>query len=229
MTKYTIEKKILRTISFLNVGRVFSSADFTSIAQPESIRTGLRRLCLAGEIEALGHSIYYKPTKTSKYPIGFLAERKHVINAIVRRFGWRIFPSVYASLTCLGLDNSKCSKYEILTTGPNKIFQFEALYFTGTIQFKHIPTKQSQVADANASMYVQTMLELGIDSPEITDLLARTSFDALQKLVKGTKGVSLKIRSRLEKALKAKTPAASLEELAMIQNLNTTSNLLRRR
>ena len=41
MIKRTVEEQILRTISFLESGRVFSSTDFVDIANQNTIRGGL--------------------------------------------------------------------------------------------------------------------------------------------------------------------------------------------
>ena len=91
MIKRTVEEQILRSISFLESGRVFSSTDFADIANQNTIRTALRRLTLAKKIDALGHSLYYRRIITKKYPIGYQPKYDSVANAIARRFSWKIF------------------------------------------------------------------------------------------------------------------------------------------
>ena len=68
MIKRTVEEQILRTISFLESGRVFSSTDFADIANQNTIRTALRRLTLAKKIDALGAFFILQANHYQKIP-----------------------------------------------------------------------------------------------------------------------------------------------------------------
>ena len=85
MIKRTVEEQILRTISFLESGRVFSSTDFADIANQNTIRTALRRLTLAKKIDALGHSLYYKRICTKEFPYGYRPKHQSIANAKIRK------------------------------------------------------------------------------------------------------------------------------------------------
>lgn len=145
MIKRTVEEQILRSISFLESGRVFSSTDFADIANQNTIRTTLRRLTLAKKIDALGHSLYYRRIITKKYPIGYQPKYDSVANAIARRFSWKIFPTLSYTFAYFSL--RKDGDRIFPSSGPNKKFEFNSFAFQGIVEFRHIPLKLSRIAD----------------------------------------------------------------------------------
>lgn len=143
MIKRTVEEQILRTISFLESGRVFSSTDFADIANQNTIRTALRRLTLAKKIDALGHSLYYKRICTKEFPYGYRPKNQSIANAIARRFSWKIFPTLADTFAYFGLDKS--GDFVFPSTGPNKKFEFDLFEYPRPVEFRHIPLKLSRI------------------------------------------------------------------------------------
>lgn len=202
MIKRTVEEQILRTISFLESGRVFSSTDFADITNQNTIRTALRRLTLAKKIDALGHSLYYRRIITKKYPIGYQPKYDSVANAIARRFSWKIFPTLSYTFAYFSL--RKDGDRIFPSSGPNKKFEFNSFAFQGIVEFRHIPLKLSRIADKKAFMYVQALMALGEDSEEMKLIFARTSTADLQTVVRKIAYAPLRIQNVFFKELKSR-------------------------
>lgn len=218
MIKRTVEEQILRTISFLESGRVFSSTDFADIANQNTIRTALRRLTLAKKIDALGHSLYYKRICTKEFPYGYRPKHQSIANAIARRFSWKIFPTLADTFAYFGLDKS--GDFVFPSTGPNKKFEFDLFEYPRPVEFRHIPLKLSRIADKKAFMYVQALVALGKDSEEMKRIFAKTSTEDLRTVIRKIAYAPLRIQNVFLKELKSRDNGKSDSGNANAENIN---------
>lgn len=223
MIKRTVEEQILRSISFLESGRVFSSTDFADIANQNTIRTTLRRLTLAKKIDALGHSLYYRRIITKKYPIGYQPKYDSVANAIARRFSWKIFPTLSYTFAYFSL--RKDGDRIFPSSGPNKKFEFNSFAFQGIVEFRHIPLKLSRIADKKAFMYVQALVALGEDSEEMKRIFAKTSTEDLRTVIRKITYAPLRIQNVFLKELKSRNDGGLSDSAkANAENINNAFN-----
>lgn len=223
MIKRTVEEQILRTISFLESGRVFSSTDFADIANQNTIRTALRRLTLAKKIDALGHSLYYKRICTKEFPYGYRPKHQSIANAIARRFSWKIFPTLADTFAYFGLDKS--GDFVFPSTGPNKKFEFDLFEYPRPVEFRHIPLKLSRIADKKAFMYVQALVALGEDSEEMKRIFAKTSTEDLRTVIRKITYAPLRIQNVFLKELKSRNDGGLSDSAkANAENINNAFN-----
>lgn len=223
MIKRTVEEQILRTISFLESGRVFSSTDFADIANQNTIRTALRRLTLAKKIDALGHSLYNKRIRTKEYPIGYQPKYESVANAIARRFSWKIFPTLSDTFAYFSL--RKAGDRIFPSSGPNKKFEFDSFAFRGSLEFKHIPLKLSRIADKKAFMYVQALVALSEDSEEMKLIFAKISTEDLKTVIRKITYAPLRIQNVFLKELKSRNDGGLSDSAkANAENINNAFN-----
>ncbi|MFA7126942.1 MAG: DUF6088 family protein [Bacilli bacterium] len=148
---------ILKTISAMHKGEVFTVVDFLQYAERNTIRVILKRLCDKQEIVSIVRGIYYRPPYSEILGEYLPPDPIKVAKAIGRANSWNLIPSGESALNILGLSTQVPSVWEFLSDGPYKKYNF----FGFTLKFKRTATKTLIGLSDISTLVIQALRALG--------------------------------------------------------------------
>ena len=195
-SKLSLERKILNYLRRWGRGCVFSNSDFFSLSSDANVACALHHLKKRGTIRPLWRGLYDYP-KYSKLLREHLApDLRLVAAALARKYKWHIRPSGSAALNHWGLSTQIPTRLLYFSSGPNRFYAIG----NRSIEFKHVPSKQSHLGDAQCELFIQAIKELGDLSlsdtylPKIKSILTP---ELIRSLNKATPLLTEKLRSSI--------------------------------
>lgn len=158
-----IAARIKKRINAAPFGSIFTGADFSDIADNNTVRQCLSRLVNEGMILRVLNGVYEKP-KYSKLLNEFVApDPDAVAKALARTFHWTIAPSGNTALNLLGLSTQVSAVWSYISDGPYKKYEWN----NTRLEFKHRTNKEISGLSYTTILVVQALKTLGKDN--VTD------------------------------------------------------------
>lgn len=150
-------------IEFAPQGAVFVGADFSDIADNNTVRQCLSRFVNEGLVRRVIKGVYEKP-KFSKLLNEYVApDPDTVAKALARCYHWTIAPSGNTALNMLGLSTQVRAVWSYISDGPYKKYEWE----NTRIEFKHRTNKEISGLSFTTVLVIQAIKTLGKEN--ITD------------------------------------------------------------
>ncbi|MCD7747094.1 MAG: DUF6088 family protein [Firmicutes bacterium] len=150
-------KKILNRIESEEQGTVFVSADFSDIANTETIRRSLNRLVQPGALRRVIKGVYEKP-KFSEFLSEYVAvDPDKVAQALARNYHWSIAPCGNTALNLLGLSSQVPAIWSYISDGPYKSYEWDST----KIEFKHRTNKEISGLSYTTIIVIQALKTIG--------------------------------------------------------------------
>jgi len=169
--KESIKKQILTKIIEHPPGWAFSAYDFIQEYKRREIDESFSYLTEDGKIRRVIRGIYDNPGYSELLKMKVSPDINQVVNALIRKNNWKIYPNGDTALNYLGLSTQVPAKDLYLTDGPSN------KYYIGRkcIEFKHISQKESAVKYATTTLVIQSIKAIGEKqiTQEFLDLLAQ--------------------------------------------------------
>ncbi|MDV2989176.1 MAG: DUF6088 family protein [Dehalogenimonas sp.] len=150
-------KKIRQRIYGHGRGWVFIAKDFLDIASHENARKILSRLTTAGTIRRLMHGVYDYPRPSTLFDAPAAPDPYAIARAIARAHGWTIMPTGDTAANILGLSTQIPARYQYLSDGPTKHYEWD----NGTLTFKHRTNKETTKLSGGTALLVQALKNIG--------------------------------------------------------------------
>jgi predicted transcriptional regulator of viral defense system len=115
---------IERRVSKAEPGTVFIAADFSDLGSRDNVNQVLSRLARRGDIIRAVRGVYGKPRWSKYLQVWINPSPNRVAHAIARMNGWVISPSADVALNELGLDTQVPARYDYVSTGPSKSYEY---------------------------------------------------------------------------------------------------------
>ena len=158
-----IAARIKERINAAPFGSIFTGADFSDIADNNTVRQCLARLVNEGMIRRVLNGVYEKP-KYSKLLNEFVApDPDAVAKALARTFHWTIAPSGNTALNLLGLSTQVSAVWSYISDGPYKTYEWN----NTRLEFKHRTNKEISGLSYTTILVIQALKTLGKDN--VTD------------------------------------------------------------
>ena len=158
-----IAARIKERINAAPFGSIFTGADFSDIADNNTVRQSLSRLVNEGMIRRVLNGVYEKP-KYSKLLNEFVApDPDAVAKALARTFHWTIAPSGNMALNLLGLSTQVSAVWSYISDGPYKKYEWN----NTRLEFKHRTNKEISGLSYTTILVIQALKTLGKDN--VTD------------------------------------------------------------
>lgn len=158
-----IAARIKERINAAPFGSIFTGADFSDIADNNTVRQCLSRLVNEGIIRRVLNGVYEKP-KYSKLLNEFVApDPDAVAKALARTFHWTIAPSGNTALNLLGLSTQVSAVWSYISDGPYKTYEWN----NTRLEFKHRTNKEISGLSYTTILVIQALKTLGKDN--VTD------------------------------------------------------------
>lgn len=158
-----IAARIKERINTAPCGSIFTGADFSDIADNNTVRQSLARLVNEGMIRRVLNGVYEKP-KYSKLLNEFVApDPDAVAKALARTFHWTIAPSGNTALNLLGLSTQVSAVWSYISDGPYKTYEWN----NTRLEFKHRTNKEISGLSYTTILVIQALKTLGKDN--VTD------------------------------------------------------------
>lgn len=158
-----IAARIKKRIDAAPFGSIFTGADFSDIADNNTVRQCLSRLVNEGMILRVLNGVYEKP-KYSKLLNEFVApDPDAVAKVLARTFHWTIAPSGNTALNLLGLSTQVSAVWSYISDGPYKKYEWN----NTRLEFKHRTNKEISGLSYTTILVVQALKTLGKDN--VTD------------------------------------------------------------
>lgn len=155
-----IAARIKERIKAAPFGSIFTGADFSDIADNNTVRQCLSRLVNEGMIRRVLNGVYEKP-KYSKLLNEFVApDPDAVAKALARTFHWTIAPSGNTALNLLGLSTQVSAVWSYISDGPYKTYEWN----NTRLEFKHRTNKEISGLSYTTILVVQALKTLGKDN-----------------------------------------------------------------
>ncbi len=176
-------KKILNRIENEEQGTVFVSADFSDIADTETVRRSLNRLVQTGTLRRIIKGVYEKP-KFSEFLDEYVAvDPDKVAHALARNYHWSIAPCGNTVLNLLGLSSQVTAVWSYISDGPYKSYEWDST----KIEFKHRTNKEISGLSYTTIIVIQALKTIGRENvtEEVIEALR-------QRLSDSEKAIALK-------------------------------------
>ena len=158
-----IAARIKERINAAPFGSIFTGADFSDIADNNTVRQCLSRRVNEGMIRRVLNGVYEKP-KYSKLLNEFVApDPDAVAKALARTFHWTIAPSGNTALNLLGLSTQVSAVWSYISDGPYKTYEWN----NTRLEFKHRTNKEISGLSYTTILVIQDLKTLGKDN--VTD------------------------------------------------------------
>lgn len=180
---YTPE--IAKRINGFQEGMIFVPSDFKDIADRETIKMALSRLCESKQVRRLARGIYDKPEYNQRLKEYIKPSPGQVAKAIARNYGWTIVPDGETALNLTGLSTQVPNVWHYVSDGPYKKYQYDDF----EIHFKHTTNKELKNLSPKSALIVQAIKALGeknIDPKAIAILSRNLSMEDRMKLMNET-------------------------------------------
>jgi len=173
-------KKILNRIENAEQGTVFVSADFSDIADTETVRRSLNRLVQTGTLRRVIKGVYEKP-KFSEFLGEYVAvDPDKVAHALARNYHWSIAPCGNTVLNLLGLSSQVTAVWSYISDGPYKSYEWDST----KIEFKHRTNKEISGLSYTTIIVIQALKTIG--QKNVTEEIIETLRQRLSDSEKAT-------------------------------------------
>ena len=153
-------QKIRERIAESAEGTVFTTADFTDIAEKNTIRQNMLRLINEGVIRRIMNGVYEKPHFSKLLGEYVAPDPNAVAEAIARSYRWTIAPSGNTALNMLGLSTQVPAIWSYISDGPYKKYEWN----NTVIEFKHRTNKEVTGLSYKTMLLIQALKTLGKDN-----------------------------------------------------------------
>jgi uncharacterized protein (DUF2267 family) len=183
---------ILRKISDLGDGAVFTPKDLLDVAGRGMVDMTLKKLLDQGRVRRLARGLYDSPKHSILLHTQLSPDIDAVAQAIARRFRWRIVPSGAHAANLLGLSTQVPAKVVYLANGIDRTKTF-------TVGSRALIFKASRPRDFGgndnplSAVVIQALRHFGkdaIDQETIATLRARLPDDARQQFLRDARYAS---------------------------------------
>jgi hypothetical protein len=175
-----------RVLSATN-GTVFTTSDFSDIADNNTIRQNMLRLVNEGVLKRILGGVYEKP-KYSKLLGEYVAVNPDAVaQALARSYHWTIAPCGNTALNMIGLSTQVPATWSYISDGPYRKYEWNST----CIEFKHRTNKEITGLSYMTALLIQSIKTLGKES--ITQDIIET---LSEKLTRKEKDAALKEASR---------------------------------
>jgi len=164
-------------------GRAFVISDFLEIANYETVKKALTRLCAEDAVRRLGRGVYELAPLHSFFKQAAQPSTEEFALATARNFHWTIAPCGAHALFLLGLGEPAAKTYA--STGPYRTYTFGA----EKIQFLHRAAKELIGLSPKSALLVSALREIGqqnLDEETIGRLRATLNPEEQLTLLKDT-------------------------------------------
>lgn len=175
-----------RVLSATN-GTVFTTSDFSDIADNNTIRQNMLRLVNEGVLKRILGGVYEKP-KYSKLLGEYVAVNPDAVaQALARSYHWTIAPCGNTALNMIGLSTQVPATWSYISDGPYRKYEWNST----CIEFKHRTNKEITGLSYMTALLIQAIKTLGKEN--ITQDIIET---LSEKLTRKEKDAALKEASR---------------------------------
>jgi hypothetical protein len=175
-----------RVLSATN-GTVFTTSDFSDIADNNTIRQNMLRLVNEGVLKRILGGVYEK-SKYSKLLGEYVAVNPDAVaQALARSYHWTIAPCGNTALNMIGLSTQVPATWSYISDGPYRKYEWNST----CIEFKHRTNKEITGLSYMTALLIQAIKTLGKES--ITQDIIET---LSEKLTRKEKDAALKEASR---------------------------------
>lgn len=158
--KHSITDKLKQAIKSHYQDNLFTIKDLIDLGSYDTIKRLLIRLEHEKYIVRIIDGIYMMP-RYSKLTGELVPITAHeVALKIADKFSWKIIPTGNLALNMLGISDQVPIKYEYLSTGPYRDFE----YHGKTIRFKNTQTKEISELNYQSALIVSAIRTLGKDN-----------------------------------------------------------------
>lgn len=176
--------KIIRErIALAADGTIFTTSDFSDIADNNTIRQNMFRLVNDGTLRRIINGVYEKPEYSDFLKEYAAPDPDKVAHAIARRFRWTIAPCGNTALNMLGLSTQVPAVWSYISDGPYKTYEWN----TVRLEFRHRANKEITGLSYITALLIQALKTLGkenVTQKEIRYLSAKLSDDDKKAIVK---------------------------------------------
>ena len=139
------------------LGYAFHVADFTDLADYDTVKQSLARLERNGKIRRVLRGIYDKPAYSELLQEEAAPAPLQIADALARRYNWAISLSGEAALNLLGLSTQVPASWTFISSGPYKTYEVGKL----RLEFQHRSDKQLYGMSHKTVLIVQAMKAIG--------------------------------------------------------------------
>lgn len=161
--------KIANRIGKAEAGSVFVCADFSDIADTETVRRTINRLVSSGLLRRILKGVYEKPKRSELLGENVAADPAKVAQALARNYHWTIAPCGNTALNLLGLSTQVATVWSYISDGPYKSYEWDST----KLEFKHRTNKEITGLSCMTVLLIQALKTLGMGNvtDEIIDKL----------------------------------------------------------
>ena len=175
-------QKIRERIDSAADGTIFTTSDFSDIADNNTIRQNMFRLTNDGVLRRIVNGVYEKPEYSAFLKEYVAPDPDKVAHAIARSFRWTIAPCGNTALNLLGLSTQVPVVWSYISDGPYKTYE----WYTTRIEFKHRTNKEITGISYMTALLIQALKTLGkenVTQKEIRYLSERFSEDEKKTII----------------------------------------------
>jgi len=188
-------------------GHVFTSKDFSDLANHETIRQALSRLTREGKIRRLLRGVYEYPIFSTILDEWVPPDPERIASAIARAHGWTIVPAGETALNLLGLTTQVPARWLYHSDGPTKTFSWAG----GVLAFRHRTNKEVTPLSAKTALLVQGLKALGKEGSDerVLDILReKLNHGERMKALKEARFVTAWVYEMIRKLNQGESPDA---------------------
>lgn len=163
-------EQIRKRIDNADDGAMFIGADFSDIADTETIRRNLNRLVESGALRRVLKGIYDKPKYSELLQEPVAANPDTVARTLARNYHWTIAPDGNTALNLLGLSTQVPAAWIYISDGPYKTYEWNRT----KLVFKHRTNKEISGLSPVTALVIQALKALGKEQTT-TDIIAKLS------------------------------------------------------
>ena len=149
--------KIKKRIISSTYGSVFVPSDFKDIANRETAKKALQRLCNEKIIRRLMRGVYDYPEYSNFLNENIAPSPNEVAQAIARNYGWTIIPFGDTALNILGLSTQVPATWIYVSDGAYKEYEFNSV----NLSFKKTTNKEITGLSSKTALIIQALKALG--------------------------------------------------------------------
>ena len=138
-------------------GSVFVLSDFMDIANRETAKKALQRLCNDKIIRRIMRGVYYYPEYSNFLNEHVAPSPNEVAKAIARNYGWTITPFGDTALNILGLSSQVPATWVYVSDGTYKKYSINTI----KLQFKKTTNKEISGLSPKTALIIQALKALG--------------------------------------------------------------------
>lgn len=138
-------------------GTVFTSSDFSDIADNNTIRQNMLRLVNEGVLRRIINGVYEKPKYSKLLGEYVAADPDAVAKALARSYHWTIAPCGNTALNMMGLSTQVTAVWSYISDGPYKKYEWNST----RLEFKHRTNKEITGLSYMTALLIQALKTLG--------------------------------------------------------------------